>query len=174
MDQLLEVMKIDEDRLNLQIERVNVTTIINDCLDELSYLINEKNLEIILNVNHEIILSVDTARIFTVFTNLVSNAIKFTPEYGWIEISAKKKNKGYIFKVRDNGIGLNKEELGRLFKKFERIKQPVSNEHIAIKDSGTGLGLYITKGIINEHGGEIYADSKGPNKGTTFTFTLPF
>ncbi|MFX1345114.1 MAG: PAS domain S-box protein [Promethearchaeota archaeon] len=173
MDQLLEVMKIDENQLNLQKEQVNVATIINDCLDELSYLINEKNLEIILNINHEIILSVDTTRIFTVFTNLVSNAIKFTPEYGWIEISAKKRNKKYIFKIKDNGIGLDEEELGRLFKKFERIKQPVSNENIHIKDSGTGLGLYITKGIIDEHGGEIHANSKGPNKGTTFTFTLP-
>jgi PAS domain S-box-containing protein len=173
MDQLLEVMKIDEDQINLQKEQANVATIINDCLDELSYLINEKNLEIILNIDHEMMLSVDTARIFTVFTNLVSNAIKFTPEYGWIEISAKKMNEGYIFKVKDNGIGLNEEELGRLFKKFERIKQPVHNENINIKDSGTGLGLYITKAIIDEHGGEIHANSAGSNKGTTFTFTLP-
>jgi len=147
--------------------------IINDCLDELSYLINEKNQEIILNINHEIMLNVDTTRIFTVFTNLISNAIKFTPDYGWIEISAKKMNEGYVFEVKDNGIGFTEEELGKLFKKFERIKQPIPNESINIKDSGTGLGLYITKGIVDLHGGEIHADSDGHNKGSTFTFMLP-
>jgi len=173
MDQLLEVMKIDEDKLELQKEQINVRMIINDCLDDLSYLINEKNLEIILNINHEITLNVDTSRIFTVFTNLVSNAIKFTPDYGWVEISAEKSKDGYIFKVKDNGIGLNEEELGKLFKKFERIKQPILNENSNVKDNGTGLGLYITKGIVELHGGEIHADSEGPNKGTTFTFTLP-
>jgi len=173
MDQLFEVMKIDEDKLKLQKEQINVSNIINDCLDELSYLINEKNLEISLDINHEIMLNVDATRIFTAFTNLISNAIKFTPDYGLIEISAKKINKGYVFKVKDHGIGLTEEELGKLFKKFERIKQPKPNESINIKDSGTGLGLYITKGIVNAHGGEIHADSDGLNKGTTFTFTLP-
>ncbi|MFX0137629.1 MAG: sensor histidine kinase, partial [Candidatus Hodarchaeota archaeon] len=99
--------------------------------------------------------------------------IKFTPDYGWIEISAKKEENRYIFKVKDNGIGLAKDEIKRLFKKFERIRPPILNEHINVKDSGTGLGLYITKGIINAHGGKIWARSEGQNKGSTFTFTLP-
>ncbi|TKJ18178.1 MAG: hypothetical protein CEE43_18680, partial [Promethearchaeota archaeon Loki_b32] len=147
--------------------------IINDCLDELSYLINEKNLEIILNIESEIILDVDPTRIFAVFTNLLSNAIKFTPDYGWIEISATKKDNNYIFEVKDNGVGLAEDEIGRLFKKFERIKQPILSNSIHIKDSGTGLGLYITKGIINAHRGEIWASSEGQNKGSSFSFTLP-
>jgi signal transduction histidine kinase len=174
MDQLLEVMKIDEDKLKLQKEQINVSGLINECLDELSYLINEKNLEIKLDINHEILLNIDTTRIFTVFTNLISNAIKFTPNYGLIEISANKIDNGYAFKVKDNGIGLNEEELGRLFKKFERLKQPIRDDRITIKDSGTGLGLYITKGIVNAHGGKISATSEGANKGSSFIFTLPF
>ncbi len=168
MDQLLEVMKIDEGRLQLQIEKTNVSKIINNCLDELSYLINEKNLEIILNMDYEIIMNVDPTRIFLVFTNLISNAIKFTPDYGWIEISAKKENEKYFFEIKDNGIGLTKDELGRLFKKFERIKDPIGS-----KDTGTGLGLYISKGIVEAHGGEIWAKSEGLNEGTTFSFSLP-
>lgn len=168
MDQLLEVMKIDEGRLQLQMERTNVSKIINNCLDELSYQINEKNLEIILNVDYEILINIDPTRISLVFTNLISNAIKFTPEYGWIEITAKKENDKHFFKIKDNGIGLTKDELGRLFKKFERIKQPIGT-----KDTGTGLGLYISKGIVEAHNGEIWVKSEGLNKGTTFTFTLP-
>ncbi|UCD02193.1 MAG: PAS domain S-box protein [Promethearchaeota archaeon] len=173
MDQLLDVLKIDEEELKLQKELTNVSRIINDCIDELSYLINEKNLEIILNIDREIILDLDPTRIFAVFTNLISNAIKFTPDYGWIEISAKKEHNQYVFEVKDNGIGLAEDEIQRLFKKFERIKPPILNEHINIKDSGTGLGLYITKGIINAHGGKIWAISEGENKGSTFSFTLP-
>ncbi|MCK4381325.1 MAG: PAS domain S-box protein, partial [Candidatus Lokiarchaeota archaeon] len=102
MDQLLDVMKIDENELKLQKELQNISKIINECLDELSYLINEKNLEIMLNIEREIILDVDSTRIFAVFTNLLSNAIKFTPDYGWIEISATKKDNNYIFEVKDN------------------------------------------------------------------------
>lgn len=168
MDQLFEVMKIDEGKLQLQIEKTNISQIINNCLDELSYLINEKNLEIILNIDHEIIINVDPTRIFLVFTNLISNAIKFTPDYGWIKISAKKENEKYFFEIKDNGIGLTKDEIGRLFKKFESIKRPIGS-----KDTGTGLGLYITKGIISAHSGEIWVSSEGENKGTTFSFSLP-
>jgi PAS domain S-box-containing protein len=174
MDQLFEVMKIDEDKLKLHKEQINVSILINECLDELSYLINEKNLEIKLDINHEIMLNVDTTRIFTVFTNLLSNAIKFTPDYGLIEVSAKKIDDGYTFKVKDNGIGLTEEELGKLFMKFERLYQPHRDDRIAIKDSGTGLGLYITKGIVNLHGGKIYATSEGVDLGSSFIFTLPF
>ncbi|MFX0002812.1 MAG: PAS domain S-box protein [Candidatus Hermodarchaeota archaeon] len=173
MDQLLEVLKIDENELRLQREQINITKIINECLDELSYLINEKNLEIILNIEPEINLNADPTRIFTVITNLISNAIKFTPDYGWIELNAKNEGDYYLFEIKDNGIGLVGDEFERLFKKFERIKPPIMNEHINIKDSGTGLGLYITKGIINAHGGKIWASSEGENKGSTFSFTLP-
>jgi PAS domain S-box-containing protein len=173
MDQLLDVLKIDENELKLQKEETNIIKLINDCLDELSYLINEKNLEIILNIEPDILLEVDFTRIFTVFTNLISNAIKFTPDYGWIEINAKREANHYIFSIKDNGIGLVGNEFERLFKKFERIKPPIMNEHINIKDSGTGLGLYITKGIISAHGGKIWATSEGENKGSTFSFTLP-
>ncbi len=174
MDQLLDVLKIDENKLKLQKALINVTNIINDCLDELSYLINEKNLEIILNIDHEIMLNVDQMRIFTVFTNLLSNAIKFTPDYGWIKILSKKEENHYIFEIKDNGIGLAQDEIERLFKKFERIKPPFISDHINIKDSGTGLGLYITKGIIKAHGGKIWANSDGENQGSAFSFTLPF
>ena len=85
----------------------------------------------------------------------------------------KKLDDGYAFEVKDSGIGLTQEELGRLFQKFERLRQPNHDDKITIKDSGTGLGLYITKGIVNLHGGKISATSEGIDKGSSFTFTLP-
>ena len=75
--------------------------------------------------------------------------------------------------MKDSGVGLAEDEIVRLFRKFERIKSPFLSDNIIIKDSGTGLGLYITKGIINAHGGKIWASSEGNNKGSSFSFTLP-
>ena len=77
--------------------------------------------------------------------------------------------KQYIFEIKDNGIGLHKDELENLFEKFEMIKQ-INDENYK---KGTGLGLYISKGFIEAHGGKMWASSDGPNKGTTIYFTLP-
>ncbi len=173
MDQLLEALKIDEHKLGLDKKMQNVSKIISDCFDDLSYLINEKNLEVILNIESNIILSVDYTRLFAVFTNLLSNAIKFTPDYGWIEVTSKKEKNKYKFEIKDNGIGLSQDEIKQLFKKFGQIRSPIINKNINIKYSGTGLGLYIAKGIIKAHGGKIWAQSKGQDKGSVFSFTLP-
>ncbi len=171
MNQLLDVMKIESHKMELDKELRNVSDIIKNCMNELSYLIKEKNHEAILNIREDIILPVDPERIFQVISNLISNAIKFTPANGKIEISSKKDEviNQYIFEVKDNGVGLSRDELKRLFKKFEMVKQ-ISDESYK---KGTGLGLYISKGFIKAHGGKIWASSEGPNKGTTIYFTLP-
>jgi signal transduction histidine kinase len=124
-----------------------------------------------LNINDNINLLVDPDRFFQVISNILSNAIKFTPNNGKIEIIAHKDEilNQYIFEFKDNGIGLNNEELEKLFKKFEMVKHLDDESYI----KGTGLGLYISKGFIEAHGGKIWATSEGPNKGTTIYFMLP-
>jgi signal transduction histidine kinase len=171
MNQLLDIMKIDSKQMELDKEISDVNQIIKNCLEELSYLIKEKNHKLILNIEENIKINLDSDRIFQVFSNLISNAIKYTPENGTIEISAKMdpNNNHYIFNIKDNGIGLTKYELERLFQKFAMVKQ--LNEDYYKK--GTGLGLYISKGFIQAHGGNIWATSEGPNKGTSFFFTIP-
>jgi len=171
MNQLLDVMKIESHKMELNKEITNVSEIIKKCVNELSYLIKEKNHEAILNFSADLNLLVDPDRFFQVISNLLSNAIKFTPENGKIEITATKDEvlSQYIFEFKDNGIGLNETELEKLFKKFEMVKQ--INDESYIK--GTGLGLYISKGFIEAHGGNIWATSDGSNKGTTIYFTLP-
>ncbi|MFX0072790.1 MAG: sensor histidine kinase, partial [Candidatus Hermodarchaeota archaeon] len=171
MNQLLDVMKIDSQKMQLNKELTNVPQTIHDCINELSYLIKEKNHEVICNFDDDFSLLLDPDRIFQVFSNLLSNAIKFTPHNGKIEISAEKdeQNNEYVFKVKDNGVGLKDTELERLFKKFEIVKQANNEEY----NKGTGLGLYISKGFIQAHGGKIWAGSEGLDKGTTIYFTLP-
>lgn len=171
MDQLLEVMKIDENRLKLNRRPSNVVEIINECISELSYLIKQKNQNILLEFNsfNKIVLDIDPERIFQVFSNLISNAVKFSQKNQSIEIHAEKQGVFYLFSIKDYGIGLTEENMSKIFNKFEMIDQNYdSNYH-----KGTGLGLYITKGFIEAHEGKIWVESRGRNKGSTFFFTLP-
>ncbi|TFG22763.1 MAG: PAS domain-containing sensor histidine kinase [Promethearchaeota archaeon] len=169
MNQLLDIMKIESHKIELKLERTNISNIIYACLHELNYLFKEKNHEMILNIDNEIFLNVDSNRIFQVFSNLLSNAIKFTQKNGRVAIKAKKEEMHYLFEVKDNGIGLPEEDLERIFKKFERIEQ-MSETY---DQTGTGIGLYISKGFIEAHGGKMWATSEGLNKGTSIYFTIP-
>lgn len=121
--------------------------------------------------NKDIVIEADKNRLSQVITNLISNSIKFIDRKGDIVISmdkrkrngtGNKKNDLVIFSIRDNGIGIDKEIMPKLFTKF------------ATKSfQGTGLGLYISKSIIEAHGGQIWAENNSDGKGATFSFSLP-
>ena len=110
----------------------------------------------------------DTDRIREAIDNLVSNAIKYSPIGGKISVVVAHEEDSTVIRVTDQGAGLSPEDLGRLFGRFQRLSaKPTAGE------SSTGLGLSIVKRIIDMHGGEVTATSPGPNKGSTFTVTLP-
>jgi len=99
---------------------------------------------------------------------LVSNAIKYSPIGGKISVTVAHEDDNTVIRVTDQGAGPSPEDLGRLFGRFQRLSaKPTAGE------SSTGLGLSIVKRIIDMHGGEVTAASPGPNKGSTFTVTLP-
>jgi signal transduction histidine kinase len=115
----------------------------------------------------------DERRITQVFNNLVNNAIKYSPEGGTIHISGRMNNDYVTVSIRDEGIGIPTYEQHRIFEKFSRLDNAMSR-----KTEGTGLGLYLTKAIIDAHGGSIWFTSNDPHeddqsRGTTFTFSLP-
>jgi two-component system phosphate regulon sensor histidine kinase PhoR len=110
----------------------------------------------------------DQERFPEIVTNLVGNALKFTPEKGTVTVSAILNKDMVEVSVTDNGVGISKEDLPKLFSKFGRL----DNSYKAIATTGgTGLGLYITKNLAQLHGGQITVLSQ-IGKGTTFTFTL--
>ena len=109
----------------------------------------------------------DGDRLAQVLMNLVSNAIKFTPEGGKVQIVAQFKDGGVSLTVRDSGIGIPPEDLSRVFERFYQVDKARGPQR------GTGLGLAITHEIIEAHGGTISVHSKGHNKGTTFRIWLP-
>ncbi len=167
IEQLVDVITIDAERMDINPEKRNISEIIKESISELSFQINKKNL-IILPINNDLYLNVDYKRIFQVFYNLISNAIKFTPEGGTIEISTEQKKEFVLFKVKDSGIGLTKDQIDHLFGKFVMFGKDPS-----AFNAGSGLGLYIAKGIIEAHGGEIWVKSYGKNEGSEFYFSLP-
>jgi two-component system sensor histidine kinase VicK len=110
----------------------------------------------------------DSERIKLALQNLVDNAIAYTPSGGKVEVSLKRKKNCVEVAVKDTGVGIPKEQASRVFSKFFR-----GSNVVKLDTEGTGLGLYITKNIIEKHGGKIWFESK-EGKGTTFYFTLPF
>ena len=103
--------------------------------------------------------------------NLLTNAIKFTPKDGRIDVFVKEEDENVLFKLKDNGKGLTPEEIQKIFGKFVAIEQEVDGH--STLDKGSGLGLYIAKGFIEAHGGKIWVESKGRDLGSEFSFTLP-
>ena len=166
---LLDATKLESHALKLNRVETNVSEIIYNCLNELNYLFKEKYQEMILNLDNEIILNVDPEKIFQIFSNLISNANKFTQKGGKIEINAIKQQNCYLFEVKDNGIGISKNNLNCIFSKFKTIDEENGEDF----HQGTGLGLFISKGFVEVHGGKIWATSEGLNKGTTIHFTIP-
>lgn len=169
INDILDVEKLGFDKFNLQFEEHDLVTLINEAIQLNSNYLNEA--EVSINFVSEIdklIISLDKSRIIQVLTNLISNAIKFSPKGSTVQICTEKSNDYVKILVIDKGIGIAPEEHAKLFQKFTQLDSSDTR-----KKGGTGLGLYICKAIIQKHNGKIGFDSK-LNEGTTFYFELPF
>jgi signal transduction histidine kinase len=154
--------------LNLQKE--NVVEIVKNCVNDNRYLATKRNIIIELNLPDVISIEIDKMRIEQVITNLLSNAVKNTPKQGIIKIKLEEKGESVYFTINDSGIGLTEQEMGKLFTKFGKIERYGQKMDVDIE--GSGLGLYISKEIIDLHGGHIWVESAGRNKGSTFCIKL--
>jgi PAS domain S-box-containing protein len=163
---LLELRRMESGKLELNKEPMNFQKTIDHCIDEIRPLIKDKKQSIDVNSpNQPLIVNGDSVRLSQVLMNLLSNANKFTPEGGKILLNVKVNQKIHV-ELSDTGIGIKKQDLKRVFEPFSAITKPT---YIP----GTGLGLSVTKGMIEAHGGKIWANSQGEGKGSTFTFELP-
>jgi signal transduction histidine kinase len=156
---ILDVTRIESQTLRLNKERFNLKDVIINCLDDATISKDRKNVKLLYEPK-DIIVEADKGRISQVISNLLSNAIKFTKE-GNISIISEKNNGQVTTSVKDTGTGIDSNIFPRLFTKF------------ATKSNmGTGLGLFISKSIIEAHGGKMWAENNSDGKGATFTFTL--
>jgi signal transduction histidine kinase len=116
-----------------------------------------------------ITIPIDPDKLEMAITNLLNNAVRFTPEGGVIRVSAEKCPGEVWIVVRDNGIGIAPEHLQDIFEQFYQVEDPLTRRH-----GGLGLGLSIAQAIVERHGGRIWAESDGPGKGSTFTIAIGF
>ncbi|SFB16425.1 Response regulator receiver domain-containing protein [Acetitomaculum ruminis DSM 5522] len=174
INEVLDMSKIESGKVDLAEEEFNLSELFDNLLNMNKTLILKKNQELIVtvsNVEHEEVLG-DSLRIQQVFTNILGNAIKYTPEKGSIHIclSEKPTNKEklacYEFIVEDNGIGMSKEYVEKIFDAFSRAE-----DKRVRRIQGTGLGMAITRNIVRMMGGDIKVESK-LNKGSKFTITF--
>ena len=166
---LNQPIKNHKNELNLAEE--DLTFLIKFCVKELTGLVKLRNQTITLSLHDELKTKFDKERIYDVLSNLVVNAIKYTPAGGNITIQSEIKNDFIVIAVKDNGIGFTREEKGQVFKQFGKIERYGQGWDVDIE--GTGLGLFITKKIIEIHGGKIWFESEGRNKGSSFFFSIP-
>jgi signal transduction histidine kinase len=165
-DDILDITRIESQSLNLTMEEFDlnekITNVIQDTKSSSHHLINGGTTEIIFERSaQDLHVYGDKVRIFQVLSNLLRNAMKFTRN-GNISIKAEQKDGYAIVNVKDNGTGIDPEIMPRLFTKFASKSQ-----------TGTGLGLFISKSIIEAHGGKIWAENNKDGRGATFGFTLP-
>jgi len=168
---ILKSAELDSESIQLQKASEDLSFLIRVCANELKGFIKLRNHSINLQLHDELITSFEKEQIHQVISNLLTNAIKYTPINGIIEIKSITYEDSFRISIKDNGIGFTEEEKERLFKQFGKIER--YGQGLDIVSDGSGLGLYISKKIIELHGGKIWVESEGRSKGSTFNFTLP-
>ncbi len=166
-DDLLDQQRLGRNAFQLSKERFAILPMVKEVYRETTPLLAEKNIQLSISANKGVAeLEADRIRIIQVLINLIHNAIKYSPNDTEIKLRVSEEN-GYVaFNVTDEGMGLTKEEMKKIFQPFPGIYRENALH-------GTGLGLSICKGIIDLHGGEIWAESDGEGKGACFTFRVP-
>jgi len=172
IENLLDITRIEYNKFKLEKEEDDLSEIIKEISNEMKHLIKERKLILNLEQPDSLYLYVDRIRIEQVILNLLLNAIKNTPPMGNITLKLQKKEDWAEFSVSDTGVGLTKEEMNIIFTRFGKIERYGQGlEYIDIQ--GSGLGLFISKEIVDLHSGYIRAESEGRNKGSTFIVQLP-
>jgi signal transduction histidine kinase len=157
---ILDVTRIEGHRLDLNKEKFDISEVVASAIEDIRRRVDDSNIKFEYSLR-KILVEADRMRISQVLSNLLSNAVKFTKQ-GTVYISAENKDGQLIVSVKDMGSGIDLEIMPRLFTKFTTKSQ-----------TGTGLGLFISKSIIEAHGGRIWAENNKDGKGATFTFRLP-
>ena len=167
-DDLLELSKMDADRLALEVDRLSASQLVQSCVETTQRVANEKHLRFSINLPQCLPdVAADRRRIAEVLQNLLDNAIQYTPAGGEIVVSASAGGQEVTFTVSDTGIGIPQVDQPRIFERFYRVDVARSREV-----GGTGLGLSIAKHLVEAHGGRIWVESE-VGRGSQFHFTVP-
>jgi len=168
VNDLLDVAKIEAGKFELNAQEYDLISIIKEQIKTFQSQAEMKHLEIGLTAPESYRMKFDKVRIGQVMGNLISNSIKYT-DAGKIEVNVTPDMQGkrMVIAIKDSGVGISRDDLPQLFSKFKQLKSYDSSR------KGTGLGLVVSKGIVEAHGGKIWVESAGENLGSTFYFSIP-
>ncbi len=170
VNDMLNVSRIESGRIEIMPRAFSVVDLVSDVITEIEAKARERGVNIKISNPNVPKVFADPDKVHQVLLNLLGNALKFTPQGGFIYVSFFTDGKFVDVSVKDTGAGITKDDLSRLFTKFGRL----DNSYVAAATSGgTGLGLYISKSLIELMKGKIWATSEGLGKGATFSFSLP-
>ena len=169
VDDLQELSRVESRSTQLDIHPVDSASLIQTVTKRLKYPFDEKRVKLTLSLPRDPIhVLADEGRILQVLTNLIGNALQYTPEHGTVTISIERDKNEALISVADTGDGIPPEHLARIFDRFYRVDKSRSRAR-----GGSGIGLTIAKHLVESHGGRIWARSAGKEKGSVFIFTLP-
>lgn len=170
VNDMLNVSRIESGRIEISPQSFDLQNLIGEVMVEIDAKAKEKNLQISIAPATLPKVFADPNKVHQVLLNILGNSLKFTPANGSIVLTCHSDGNNIEISIKDSGVGISKDDLSRLFKKFSRL----DNSYIAASSTGgTGLGLYICKNLIELMKGKIWVTSEGENKGSAFIFTLP-
>ena len=168
VNSLLDLSKMEAGMMTYLYEPGSLAPLIERAATEMIPLVEAKNITLRKEIEEKLpVIRIDREKILQVLRNLIGNAVKFTPEGGWVKVVARFVNRGIEISVSDTGPGIKRENLTTIFEKFHQAPFKHSN-----RIKGTGLGLAIVKHVIDAHGGRVWAESE-PGQGASFIFVLP-
>ena len=164
---LLNIQNMENGTLEIKLQKLNLTQVITQCIEEIQPILTEKQQEVKLDAaDKNLLVLADRLRLSEVIMNILNNATKFARDGGHIAIRAEGDKTYATVYVADDGIGIDKKDLDRVFEPFTVIGKPTYFK-------GTGLGMSLAKKLIEAQGGKIWVTSHGKGLGATFAFTLP-
>jgi signal transduction histidine kinase len=164
---ILNLGRIESKEIQLHLRSKDINALLQEVISKCEYLAQQKNIRMITEFEPMFSMKIDEDLMRQVFTNLIENAIKYSPENSSILVSTEETEGQVRVQVADQGIGIPESDIPRLFSKFHRAENAKTSD---IK--GSGLGLYLSNYFVNLHQGKINVESE-PNKGSTFTVELP-
>ncbi|KKM19702.1 hypothetical protein LCGC14_1652940, partial [marine sediment metagenome] len=171
INNLLETSRLESHELKPKVKKEDLSFLIKFCVHELESLAETRKQSIKIDILNDLYVNIEKEEIHDVLSNLFTNAIKYTPPMGKIEVKTELQEDSVVVSISDNGIGFTEKQKTKIFQQFGKIERYGQGLDLGI--GGTGLGLYISKKIVELHGGKIWMESEGKSRGSTFYFTLP-
>lgn len=169
---LLNVSRLESQIVDIKKRRENIVQLLVDSIKEIDIFATNREININFNQKESIYINVDKNKILQVFVNLLMNAVKYTPPKGEISVKIRELTENSVdIIIKDTGIGFTEEETKNLFTQFGKIER--FGQGLEVNTEGSGLGLYISKELVELHSGELLVESEGRSKGSTFIIRLP-